>query len=134
LKLDTFWCGQYSVEMATKTTLKDLYSFLGFSAHATLKPHAKDPEGLIVTLERRQKKQFVPVAAQRYEVSGIAEFPWCGIWMPVQPASTVCHDLVITTSNKSSRFKSKTMIVIDISVWLERKQVTGIRNKLPALS
>jgi hypothetical protein len=75
--------------MATKTTLKELYSFPGFRARATLKPHATDPEGRIVTLERRQKKRFVPAAAQRYAAFEIAELTWCGIWMPVQPAPTL---------------------------------------------
>jgi ribosomal protein L34 len=75
--------------MATKTTLKDLYSFPGFRARATLKPHSTDPEGRIVTLERRQKKRFVPAAAKRYAAFGIAELTWCGIGMPVQPASTL---------------------------------------------
>jgi hypothetical protein len=89
LKLDTFWWGQYSGGMATKTTLKELYSFPGFRARATLKPHATDPEGRIVTLERRQKKRFVPAAAKRYAAFGIAELTWCGIWMPEQPASTL---------------------------------------------
>jgi hypothetical protein len=73
--------------MAFKTTLKDLYSFPGFRAHAKLKPHAKDPEGRIVTLERRQKKQFVPAAARHCGVSGIGELTWYAIWMPVQPVS-----------------------------------------------
>ena len=75
--------------MATKTTLKDLYSFPGFRARARLKPHFADSEGRIVTLERRQKKRFVPAAAKRYAVFGIAELTWYGIWMPVQPASTL---------------------------------------------
>ena len=75
--------------MATKTTLKELYSFPGFRARATLKPHAADAAGRIVTLERRQKKRFVPAAAKRYAAFGIAELTWCGIWMLEQPASTL---------------------------------------------
>jgi len=75
--------------MATKTTLKELYSFPGFRARTTLKPHATDPEGRIVTLERRQKKRFVPAAAKRYAAFGIAELTWCGIWMLEQPTSTL---------------------------------------------
>ncbi len=71
--------------MATKTTLKELYSFPGFRARATLKPHAADSDGRIVTLERRQKKQFVLAVAQQCAAFGIAEPTWCG--MRVQPAS-----------------------------------------------
>jgi len=75
--------------MATKTTPKELYSFPGFRARATLKPHAADPDGRIVTLERRQKKRFVPAAAPRCAAFGIAEPTWCGIWMPGQRVSTL---------------------------------------------
>ena len=34
--------------MRTKNTLRDLYRFPGFRAHATLKPNPEDPGGCIV--------------------------------------------------------------------------------------
>ncbi len=85
--------------MATKTTLKELYSFPGFRARATLQPHATDADGHIVTLERRQKKRFVLAAAQHYAAFGIAEPTWCGTWMPGQPVST----LRLNTAGYSAR-------------------------------
>jgi len=73
--------------MRTKNTLRDLYRFPGFRARATLKPHPEDPEGCIVTLERRQKKRSVPAAVQRHQAIGIGGLTGCGTWMPEQPAS-----------------------------------------------
>lgn len=48
--------------MDTKTSLKDLYSFPGFRTLIRLRPHPGDLEARVVTLRRRQKKAFVPVA------------------------------------------------------------------------
>jgi hypothetical protein len=73
--------------MKTKNTLRDLYKFPGFRARATLISNPEDPEGCIVTLERRQKKQSVPVAAQRHQAIGTGELMWCETWMPDQPVS-----------------------------------------------
>ena len=73
--------------MKTKKTLRDLYKFPGFRARSALKPHPEDTEGYIVTLERRQKKLFVPAAAQRHQAIGTGERTGCGTWMPEQPAS-----------------------------------------------
>ena len=70
-------------------TLHDVYSFPGFRARATLKPHPKDPEGRIVRLERRQKKQSAPFVVGRHQAFGTDELMWCAIWMPVQPAYTL---------------------------------------------
>ena len=89
MKLDTFCGAAYSGGMADKTTFKDLYSFPGFRARATLKPHPKDPDGRIVRLDRRQKKQCALAAAKRFAVFAIAELMWCGIWMLELPASTL---------------------------------------------
>ena len=85
--------------MASKTTLKELYSFPGFRARAKLKPHATDSDGRIVTLERRQKKRFVLAVAQPCAAFGIAESTWCVIWMPGQPVST----LRLNTAGYSAR-------------------------------
>jgi hypothetical protein len=73
--------------MKAKNTLQDLYKFPGFRARATLRSNPQDPEGCIVTLERRQKKQFVPAAVQRHQAIGTGERIWYEIWMPDQPAS-----------------------------------------------
>jgi hypothetical protein len=48
--------------MKTTHTLKDLYSFPGFRARATLRKHPSDAGGRVVTLERRQKKVPAVVA------------------------------------------------------------------------
>ena len=73
--------------MKTKNTLRDLYKFPGFRARATLKSHPEDPEGYIVTLERRQKKRSVPAAVQRHQTIGTVELIWCETWVPEQLAS-----------------------------------------------
>ena len=79
--------------METKKTLRDLYKFPGFRARATLKPHPEDPEGCIVTLERRQKKLSVPAAVQRHQAIGTGELIWCETWMPGQPASILSSSI-----------------------------------------
>jgi len=79
--------------MKTKNTFRDLYKFPGFRARATLKTHPEDPEGCIVTLERRQKKRSVPVAGQRPQAIGIGERIGCGTWMPEQPASILSSSI-----------------------------------------
>jgi hypothetical protein len=73
--------------MKTKKTFRDLYQFPGFRAHATLKPHQEDHDGYIITLERRQKKLFVPAAAERHQAIGIGEFIGYEIWMQEQTTS-----------------------------------------------
>ena len=73
--------------MRTKNTLRDLYRFPGFRSRATLKPHPEDPEGCIITLERRQKKRSVPAAVQRHQAIGTGELTGCGTWMLEQPGS-----------------------------------------------
>ena len=71
--------------MDTKTNIKDLYSFVGFRAQATLKAHPEDTEARIVTLRRRQKKRLVPAVAKVKQVSAIEASMLYGIWMPRQP-------------------------------------------------
>ena len=75
--------------METIKTLRDIYSFPGFRARARLKPHPKDPDGRIVKLERRQKKQSALDAVGRYQVFEIEELTWFETWMPGQPAYTL---------------------------------------------
>jgi hypothetical protein len=74
--------------MKAKNTLRDLYGFAGFRARATLKPNPEDPDGRIVTLERRQKKQSVPVAVQNDQAFATDAGMWYEIWMPGQPVFT----------------------------------------------
>ena len=73
--------------MKTKNTFRDLYTFPGFRARATLKPHPEDPEGRIVILERRQKKRSGPDAGQRHQAIGIGELIVCETWMLEPPVS-----------------------------------------------
>ena len=75
--------------MGTRKTLRDIYSFPGFRARATLKPHPKDPDGSIVRLERRQKKRSALAADRRYQAFGTDALTWSEIWMPVQPTYTL---------------------------------------------
>ena len=75
--------------METIKTLRDVYSFPGFRARATLKPHPKDPDGRIVRLERRQKKQSALDAVGRYQAFETDELTWSETWMPGQPAYTL---------------------------------------------
>ena len=70
--------------MEKKQYIRDLYRFEGFRARATMKPHPEDSNGWIITLDRRQKKQFVQRVAQRYSVLGTEGCIRCGTWMPAQ--------------------------------------------------
>jgi len=58
--------------MKTKNTFRDLYTFPGFRARATLKPHPEDPEGRIVILERRQKNGLFRMRDNGIKLSGSA--------------------------------------------------------------
>jgi len=76
---------RYSKGMNTiKQTLKALYSFPGFRALATLKPHPNDPGGRIITLRRRQKKQPALVAARRYTAGATDVYTASVTLMPVR--------------------------------------------------
>jgi len=72
--------------MVTIKTLRDIYGFRGFRACARLKPHPEDPDGCIVRLERRQKKQSAQNAVGRYQALETDEPTWSETWMPGQPA------------------------------------------------
>ena len=73
--------------MKTKKTLRNFYESPGFRACASLRQNPEDPNGYIITLERRQKKLFVPAAVQRHQAIGTGELIRCETWMPEQPAS-----------------------------------------------
>lgn len=53
------------------TTLKDLYRFPGFRPFSRLRPHPQDPKGYVLTLQRRQKKQYVHAAAKQLKGFGL---------------------------------------------------------------
>jgi len=80
--------------METKKTIRDLYSLPGFRALSTLKPHPEDTNGYIVRLERRQKKQSVPVAAKQYWALETGEVMWFEILMPEQAAYILSSNIV----------------------------------------
>ena len=73
--------------MEKKNYIRDLYRFERFRGRATMKPHPEDSNGWVITLDRRQKKQFVQRVAQRHPVLGIEGCIRCGTWMPVQRTS-----------------------------------------------
>jgi hypothetical protein len=75
--------------MKTRKYFRDLYSFSGFRARATLRPHPEDSGGYIVTLERRQKKRSVPDAAKGYPVLEIDAHIGYETLMLEQPAFTL---------------------------------------------
>ena len=62
--------------METIKTLRDVYSFPGFRGRGTLKPHPKDPDGRIVRLERRQKKQSVLAVVRLYQAFETGVLTW----------------------------------------------------------
>jgi hypothetical protein len=53
------------------TTLKDLYRFPGFRPLSRLRPHSQDPKGYVLTLQRRQKKQYVHAVAKQLKGFGL---------------------------------------------------------------
>jgi len=53
------------------TTLKDLYRFPGFRPLSRLRPHHQDPKGYVLTLQRRQKKQYVHAVAKQLKGFGL---------------------------------------------------------------
>ena len=73
--------------MNAQITLKDLYRFPGFRPLATLVKHPCDPRGYVLTLKRRQKKPYVPVAAKRCAGSAVAVYTEYETWMLVTPIS-----------------------------------------------
>ena len=75
--------------MKTIKALRDLYSYPGFRARATLKPHLEDRAGYIVTLERRQKKLFVQVVEQFHHAIVTGGLISCETWMLEQLVSTL---------------------------------------------
>lgn len=76
-------------------TLRELYIFPGFRARSTLKSHTDDPNGYIVILERRQKKQFVPDVVQFHQAIVTVGFIWCVTWMPEQPTSILSLSIAV---------------------------------------
>lgn len=75
--------------MKTRKYFRDLYSFPGFRARGTLRPHPEDSGGYIVTLERRQKKRSVRDAVKSYPVLEIAAHIGYETLMLERPAFTL---------------------------------------------
>jgi len=67
--------------MKTNKTLAELYSFPRFRAGSRLKGMMEDPQGRIIALERRQKKQSARYAGQRISVITIRGFIGYGTWI-----------------------------------------------------
>lgn len=82
--------------MTTEKTLKDLYCFSGFRAHAKLKTHPLNPHGQIITLDRRQKKLHAPVE-QLFQGLGIEKLIWYETWMLEQPTSIFNSNTDVST-------------------------------------
>ena len=61
--------------------VKDIYGFPGFRANARARLHPLDPDGLIVTLKRRQKKRFAAAAGTLYAGFATAGHTRSGTWM-----------------------------------------------------
>ena len=66
------------------THIKDLYSLPGFRAQARLKEHPEVQGAYIVTLKRRQKKRYVPVALEAFEDSEVVAPTGCETWTPAE--------------------------------------------------
>jgi len=58
-----------------------------------LKLHPEDPSGYIITLERRQKKQFLHVVAQSHQAFGIEPRILSATLIPEQPISTLSSSI-----------------------------------------
>jgi hypothetical protein len=48
-------------ESLAKASLLDGCRVAGFRVRARIKPHVRDPTGLVITLARREKKRFLAV-------------------------------------------------------------------------
>jgi hypothetical protein len=66
--------------MTTPETIKGLYSFPGFEALLRLRKVPEDPGARVITLRRRQKKIFAPVAGIPRAVFTTAKFIVSGIF------------------------------------------------------
>ena len=64
------------------TTLKDLYRFPGFRPLSTLTAHPTDPQGYVLKLQRRQKKQYAAVAVKLLSDFVADVSTACAILMP----------------------------------------------------
>lgn len=74
--------------MDATINIKDIYGFPGFRAGIRAKLHPLDPCGVIITLNRRQKKRPAVVAAVQYAGIATADYTKLGTWMPQPGTST----------------------------------------------
>ena len=63
--------------MKAKITLKDMFRFPGFRPLSALVKHPYDPKGYVLTLKRRQRKQCVTVAEERFAGSAANVYIAC---------------------------------------------------------
>ena len=83
--------------MKNPETIKDLYSFPGFEALLTLQEVPEDPGARVITLRRRQKKVFAPVAGRPSADFMTANSTAYGIWS--EPAFAYGSNLSTAGSN-----------------------------------
>jgi len=72
--------------MKNSKTIKDLYSFPGFTALLTLKSHPEDSAARVITLRRRQKKTPVPVVGTSSAAFTTTKFTAFEIWSELASA------------------------------------------------
>jgi hypothetical protein len=66
--------------MPSAKQLRDLYRFPGFVPLADIQAFGRDPQGVLLTLRRRQKKRFAAYAARRSFVGTTTGPAMCATW------------------------------------------------------
>ena len=107
--------------MRTIKTLRDLYTFPGFRARATLKPHPDDSQGYIITLERRQKKLFVPAVAQFHQAIVTVGLIRCVTLMLEQPTSILSLSIAFVACPQCNAVKRETLSMLAQSARFTRR-------------
>ena len=74
--------------MPSPQQLRDLYRFPGFVPLAGLQVFARDPQGVLLTLRRRQKKFSAACVARPTFVAMTTGLAMCVTWPVVTAAST----------------------------------------------
>jgi hypothetical protein len=80
------------------TTLKDLYRFPGFRPLSWLRPHPLDTKGYILTLQRRQKKQYAHAVAKQFVDIDLVASTEYAILMQGMPTYTLNFNIVGLTA------------------------------------
>jgi hypothetical protein len=74
--------------MPTPQQLRDLYRFPGFVPLARIQVFARDPQAVLLTLQRRQKKQSAACVDKRTFVAMTTGHATCVTWPVVTGVST----------------------------------------------